>query len=79
MYIALYRNIYDIDNAIRGIPGSVQPDANGQKHEAREKNDEDVVVLTIQLLLGHVSLVLLHQVSSDFDYIVIVVNVISDK
>ena len=48
-------------------------------HSVSFFHDEDVVVLTIQLLLCHVSLVLLHQVSSDFDYIVIVVNVISDK
>lgn len=42
-------------------------------------HDEDVIILTIQLFLGHVSFVLLHQVNSDLDNVVIVVNVISDK
>jgi hypothetical protein len=42
-------------------------------------HDEDVVIFTIELLLGHVSLVLLHQVNTDFDNVVIVVNVVSNK
>ena len=41
--------------------------------------DKDVVVFTIELLLSHVSLMHLHQVNSNFDHVVIVVDVISDE